>query len=313
MKGSLPVFLLRFTTVHRAFMPRCAAAPGMAFAALLMTLALLSGCSLFRTKPAAPVIDTTPIVVQTTEPPKIKPEEKPKPVPRKPFHPVRIRPVLPPRLHVTRHPLPRPLISTREISRATVRTLLNGEVQKPDGKVIGQAVNLITDAHGRPSEIVVNLQGFMGVGDRTVGLPWDVVRINTQPGTNAIMLAFAQGHPPVINRSSPLAATPARLPVIDAFVERANGARIGRVVDVLLDDRAVPQAVVLDVSDSMMQKGRTIAADWRALHFVVRNNALLPLLDLSDAQVHASPPYAGDLPVRAVSPTPPAAQRRNVR
>ena len=92
-----------------------------------------------------------------------------------------------------------------------------------------------------------------------------------------------------------------RLPMLDADVERANGAKVGRVVDVLLDGSADPLAVVLDVSGTL-EKRRTIAADWSALHFVTKNNALEAQLEMSDQQIDASPAYANDQPVRAVSP-----------
>jgi hypothetical protein len=126
---------------------------------------------------------------------------------------------------------------------------------------------------------------------------------------------FARGHTPAIDHGYSTAASAARLPMIDAPVARTNGTHIGRVVDVLLDGRAVPQAVVLDVSDNVIQR-RTIAADWGALRFVVRGNALLPVLVLSDAQINASPPYAGNLPVRVVSvvsPVPSAVPRTGTR
>ncbi|MBV8260709.1 MAG: PRC-barrel domain containing protein, partial [Paraburkholderia sp.] len=89
-------------------------------------------------------------------------------------------------------------------------------------------------------------------------------------------------------------------------VARANGAKVGRVVDVLLDGSAAPQAVVLDVSGTL-EKRHTIAADWSALHFVTKNNMLEAQLDMSDQQVDASPPYAPEQPVRAVTPAVPAA------
>ena len=52
---------------------------------------------------------------------------------------------------------------------------------------------------------------------------------------------------------------------------------------------------------------RTIAANWSALRFVTKDKELHPLIDLSDAQINATPPYASGKPVRAVSPAPPPA------
>jgi hypothetical protein len=76
---------------------------------------------------------------------------------------------------------------------------------------------------------------------------------------------------------------------------------------VLIDANAQPQAVVLDVNGMVSTERRTIAANWSALRFVTKDKELHPLIDLSDAQINATPPYANDKPIRAVSPAPPPA------
>ncbi|MBN3821299.1 PRC-barrel domain containing protein, partial [Paraburkholderia sp. Se-20369] len=65
---------------------------------------------------------------------------------------------------------------------------------------------------------------------------------------------------------------------------------------------AQPQAVVLDLGGFVNMDRRSIAANWAALRFVTRDKALRPQLDLTDAQIKASPPYAADKPIVAVSP-----------
>jgi hypothetical protein len=173
-------------------------------------------------------------------------------------------------------------------------------VQKPDGKVVGRAVDLIADALGKPREMVVNLQGFLGVGDRKVNFPWSAFRFTPTAKTAPITLN-ATAIP------APAKPAPVQLPLIDATVERANGAKVGRVIDVLIDANAQPQAVVLDVNGMVSTERRTIAANWSALHFVTKDKELHPQIDLSDAQINATPPYAADKPIRAVSPAPPPA------
>jgi hypothetical protein len=76
------------------------------------------------------------------------------------------------------------------------------------------------------------------------------------------------------------------------------------VIDVLIDANAQPQAVVLDVNGMVSTERRSIAANWSALRFVTKDKELHPLLDLSDAQINATPPYASGKPIRAVSPAP---------
>jgi hypothetical protein len=95
--------------------------------------------------------------------------------------------------------------------------------------------------------------------------------------------------------------------MLDSDVERPNGTKIGRVVDVLIDRAAQPQAVVLDLGGLVNTDRRSIAASWGALRFVTRDKALHPQLDLNDAQIKASPPYAADKPIVVVSPPIPAA------
>jgi hypothetical protein len=107
--------------------------------------------------------------------------------------------------------------------------------------------------------------------------------------------------------TGPAKSNVVQMPLIDATVERSNGAKVGRVIDVLIDGNAQPQAVVLDVNGMVSTERRTIAANWSALRFVTRDKELRPLIDLSDAQINATPPYANDKPIRAVSPAPPPA------
>ncbi|WP_028229379.1 PRC-barrel domain-containing protein [Paraburkholderia ferrariae] len=300
------------------------------YALPLLLLLMLSGCSLFRT-PAPPPEPEAPVAASEPEAPASEPEAasapemasapeetaEAKPSPKKPrpapIH--RRRPAPPPPVPASAPPAhaPAPLVTMRTIERGTYRTLLDAEVQKTDGKVVGRAVDLVAGPGGKPAEVVVNLQGFMGVGDRKATFPWNVVRVNPQPKTPAITLALAAGQQPLPERPKsggsgaqpgPGEPGPTRLPMLDATVERTNGAKVGRVVDVLLDTSADPLAVVLDVSGTL-EKRHTIAADWAALHFVRKNNELTAQLDMSDQQVDASPEYETDQPVRAVTPAVP--------
>ncbi|PTB22156.1 hypothetical protein C9I57_04090 [Trinickia symbiotica] len=192
------------------------------------------------------------------------------------------------------------------MDRASTRALLGTEVQKPDGKVVGRAVDMVADASGKPVQIVVNLQGFLGVGDRKASFPWSAIRVNPAAKTAPITINPVPDHPnpaptPTAPQGGPLPATPAELLIIDATVQRPNGSQVGRVVDVLIDAAAHPQAVVLDVSSGIAPR-QMIAVNWSALHFVAKEKALHAQIDMNEAQVKASPPYAADKPVQAVSP-----------
>lgn len=299
--------------------------PAFRYPILLVLAAMaLSGCSLLRGPQQAPITEAVPEFIEpastalvagppeTTAPTETaKPESPPKP--KRPVAPPPKKEAPPPPVATPAPPppAPAPLIVTRLIDRNQAHGLLDSEVQKPDGKVVGRAVDLVTDASGRPIEMIVNLQGFLGVGDRKVNFPWSAFRFTPSAKAATITLNLAPGQAPAPDRAKAAAAaagtaTATRLPLLDATVERPNGAKVGRVVDVLIDGNAQPQAVVLDVSGMVSTDRRTIAANWSALRFAVRDKALYPLMDLSDAAIAASPPYASGEPIRAVSPAPPA-------
>jgi hypothetical protein len=292
----------------------------------LLLLLALSGCGLFRTPP--PVQPEAPVAASEPEPvasepeaasaPEVasEPEEttEAKPAPRKPHLPLirrrRPAPPPPPPPSAPAAPAPAPLVTTRTLERGTFRTLLDSEVQKTDGKVVGRAVDLVAGPGGKPLEVVVNLQGFMGIGDRKAWFPWSDVRVNTQAKTPAITLALGPGQQPAPDhpksgggsqQPGPDEASPTRLPMLDASVERANGSKVGRVVDVLLDAAADPLAIVLDVSGTL-EKRQTIAAEWAALRFVTKNHVLTAELEMTDQQIDASPRYVTEGPVHAVKP-----------
>ncbi|WP_454825009.1 PRC-barrel domain-containing protein [Paraburkholderia xenovorans] len=282
----------------------------------LFALFALSGCgSLLWGPQQAPIVDATvmpvepasaPVAASAPEPVETEAAEPEQPrKPRKPVvKPHKVEPPPPVVTPAPPPPPPPPLIVVRTIERNEARALLDSEVQKPDGKVVGRAVDLIADAGGKPREMVVNLQGFLGVGDRKVNFPWSAFRFTPTAKAAPITLNAAA----VPANPAKAAAAALQLPLIDATVERSNGAKVGRVIDVLVDANAQPQAVVLDVNGMVSPERRTIAANWSALRFVTKDKELHPLLELSDAQINASPPYASDKPIRAVSPAPPPAQ-----
>jgi hypothetical protein len=300
------------------------------FAALA---AMMSGCSLFgpTEQPPAPITEATvtPLVVPALEPasepepaeaPEPKEPKKPRPPvvrPHKPEPPPPVAAPAPP----PPPPAPAPIIVTRTLERSTTHGLLDSEVQKLDGKVVGRAVDMTTDASGTPRQMIVNLQGFLGIGDRKVGFPWTAFRFtpNTKGAPITIttppnQLSAANRPKPSASLATPLAGVtaapavpPGQMELMDVDVERPNGGKVGRVIDVLIDASAQPQAVVLDVSGIISADRRTIAANWSALRFVTKDKTLRPLMDLNDAQIKASPSYEADKPIRAVSPAPPPA------
>ncbi|KVT43669.1 PRC-barrel domain-containing protein [Burkholderia ubonensis] len=307
MSGGYPLHASRMSFPSTTLFPILAAA------------ALLSGCGLLPTQnPPAPISEALVEPVEETAgepltmppvPAPVRPEAE---APKKPQREVaRPKPVQRPEAPPPAPPAPAPLVATRTLDRNEVHALLDSEVRRRGGKVIGRAVDMVTDPSGKPREMIVNLQGFMGVGDRKVSFPWSVFRFLPGGKREPIVLDVPSGElppaarPKAVPLSGSSAASPAtRLPMLDSDVERPNGTKIGRVVDVLIDRDAQPQAVVLDLGGLVNTDRRSIAANWTALRFVTRDKTLRPQLDLNDAQIKASPPYAADKPLVAVSPPP---------
>ncbi|KVU80291.1 PRC-barrel domain-containing protein [Burkholderia ubonensis] len=307
MSGGYPLHASRMSFPSTTLFPILAAA------------VLLSGCGLLPTQnPPAPISEALVEPVEETAgepltmppvPAPVRPEAE---APKKPQREVaRPKPVPRPESPPPAPPAPALLVATRTLDRNEVHALLDSEVRRRGGKVIGRAVDMVTDPSGKPREMIVNLQGFMGVGDRKVSFPWSVFRFLPGGKREPIVLDVPSGElppaarPKAVPLSGSSAASPAtRLPMLDSDVERPNGTKIGRVVDVLIDRDAQPQAVVLDLGGLVNTDRRSIAANWAALRFVTRDKTLRPQLDLSDAQIKASPPYAADKPLVAVSPPP---------
>ncbi|MBV8626662.1 MAG: PRC-barrel domain-containing protein, partial [Paraburkholderia sp.] len=254
---------------------------------LLSVLAALalSGCGLFNAEqapapireaeataveqePAPPVVTEAPEEPETPGHPAPKKPKKPVVKPHKVEEPPPPAPPPPPP-----PPVPAPIITMRVIERSTAHGLLDSEVQRPDGKVVGRAVDMITDASGTPRAMVVNLQGFLGVGDRKANFPWTAFRFAPSVKGGPITLNVPPGQIPASARpklAGPFAGTtpppvaPGQLPLLDANVERSNGGKVGRIVDVLIDGSGQAQAVVLDVTGIINPDRRTIAANWSA-------------------------------------------------
>ncbi|HEV7834067.1 MAG TPA: hypothetical protein VGP09_11895 [Caballeronia sp.] len=301
--------------------------------AILLVLAVMSGCSLFPHQAPAPIVDlSTP--QPPAEPEVVEPEEPastpvatqapvepkaPRPAPkRRVVVPKKPPPPPPPPVEDKAPPAPPPLLTTRIMQHEQIRGLLDSEIQRPDGKVIGRAVDMYADATGKPKIMIVNLAGFLGVGDRKVTFPWTAFRFN--PATKKAPITFAiptPGSNPASNTAKAKAQEASAKPgsvndvpptlaqLIDSNVSQKNGARMGRVVDVLVDAQAQPQALVIDLSDSLAADKRQVAANWPDLHVVSRNKVMQLQLDFTDAQIKAAPTYSPDQPIKIISPVVP--------
>lgn len=296
---------------------------------VMAMLAMLAGCgTLFGSRRPAAASGPTPAELLDAElqvPPQpssealgsvivTAPLHEPQEARRAPPKPVHRRPPSPPKAVPEAPPppapvAPQPIVASRLLSNET-RGLLDARVQRPDGKVIGRAIDVFVDQNGKPIEMLVNLSGFMGIGDRKVRFPWSAFTFNMTRQKASVTLGVAPGQPPAAGALGKKAARVAGgtgasglMGLIDVTVERPDGSRVGRVTDVLIDNHAQPQAAVVDVG-SLIHDRRRIAADWSALRFVPKSDdGLTVRTDLTDAQIQAAPAFEPDQPVRAVSPS----------
>jgi hypothetical protein len=299
----------------------------------------LSACGLLPTQTPAPIVEhsyipapneteteaaepeepaSTPAAPEPASAPKPAPAPKPK---RKIVKPKPPEPPPPPPPEPPEPPPPPQIITTRILQHEQLHGLLDSEVQRPDGKVVGRAVDMYVDPSAKPRLLMVNLAGFMGVGDRKVNFPWNAFKFT--PNSKAAPITFVPPAPAAkgktaepVPKPQPVNEAPANLmQLVDSTVTQTSGARIGRVVDVLVDAQGEPQALVLDLSASLAEDKRHIAANWGDLHVVSRNKQPLLQMDFNDAQLKASPTYGADQPVKIVSPvvaTPPSSASASV-
>jgi sporulation protein YlmC with PRC-barrel domain len=278
----------------------------------------LGGCALFRAPPppapepvaAPPVAASAPepasAPMPASEPAAVVPPPEDESDSTQPLQRIKRyikkklqpKPVAPPPPPPPSGPLP--IIVVRVLPHGQARGLLDADVQRNDGKVIGRAINLVVDASGKPQEVIVNLTGFMGVGDVKTRFPWSALHFDPADHQAPVTLALPPGG------AAPRKATagPEWLALLDSTIEDKSGVRVGRVVDVLLDKTAQPQALVFDPNNTIGPNRHNIAAEWSTVHLITRDNALLLQMDLNDAQIKAAPPYAAEDGAHVVAPAP---------
>ena len=304
-------------------------AAGWRSATCVAAFALLTACSAMTDRVPAPVTDASilpadpddePAPAVLPVPPALEPNPvrlpAPRPVRRPAPRPVRKPP--PPRKEPPAAPMPAappkvPLVvAIQDVQGGKMRGMLDAEVQRASGSVIGRAVDAVAAMNGTPQAIVVNLMGFMGVGDRKVRLPWQSLRFNPAAhGTPPFTLTSDSVEPTASGPGSggSPAAPAGMMNLIDATVRTTKGQEVGHVVDVLLDSAGQPQGVVLNISDSLIHDKHLIAAAWSAMH--LRGDAKAPRLetDLDEKQIEASPEFISGKPIRLVSPPPASAAK----
>ncbi|MBB2199988.1 PRC-barrel domain-containing protein [Gluconacetobacter tumulisoli] len=59
------------------------------------------------------------------------------------------------------------------VSNRHLGSLIDRDVVAPDGSHVGQAIDVLVDQDGHPAAVVVDVGGFLGVGNRRIAIAWD--------------------------------------------------------------------------------------------------------------------------------------------
>lgn len=135
----------------------------------------------------------------------------------------------------------------------SAREMLDAPVRADDGRRIGEVKDVIVDRHGRISKVVVEVGGFLDVGDQHIGVPWTDVKIGedmafvqvplreVEHGTYSLYGVVPHGE----NVPAPLTSWRVN-ELIGDYARRAEIPRYGLVIDVIFSSRAEAKAVVIE-------------------------------------------------------------------
>lgn len=62
------------------------------------------------------------------------------------------------------------------IYKGEATSILGRTVMGPDGKTVGRIIDLLVDDYGQPRAAVVDVGGFMGIGNRHIAVAWRSLR-----------------------------------------------------------------------------------------------------------------------------------------
>ncbi|GEB39013.1 hypothetical protein GLI01_30480 [Gluconacetobacter liquefaciens] len=79
----------------------------------------------------------------------------------------------PPALLVPASPRPEQAHGAAATATHRLGSLIDRDVVAPDGNHVGQVIDVLLDQEGHPAAAVVDVGGFLGVGNRRVAIAWD--------------------------------------------------------------------------------------------------------------------------------------------
>jgi sporulation protein YlmC with PRC-barrel domain len=82
-----------------------------------------------------------------------------------------------------------PLLAQQESGNWLTSNLIGQEVTNPAGETIGEVSALEIDAEGKVVSVVIEAGGFLGLGTKLIGVPYDAVEHSkTEPGEQTLVV-----------------------------------------------------------------------------------------------------------------------------
>jgi sporulation protein YlmC with PRC-barrel domain len=128
--------------------------------------------------PPQVVIEQAPPQVQIQ--PAVPPAPPPEPMAAAPPPP---EPATPPEPVPVAPPTPSPSPAT-----AAVEQMIGKPVMNADGQEIGQVRDLLMSPDGSVSQAIIDVGGFLGVGNKQIAVPWNQIAV--QPDGNSLTLSM---------------------------------------------------------------------------------------------------------------------------
>ncbi len=75
-------------------------------------------------------------------------------------------------------------VSNVGANQMVVSKLMGTAVNNPAGEKLGDINDVVIDAQGKPNVIVIGVGGFLGIGEKNVGVPFDALTFSMKPDSN---------------------------------------------------------------------------------------------------------------------------------
>ena len=90
-------------------------------------------------------------------------------------------------------PPPPPVVPAEQVAPEAVTGLLGHDIVNAEGGVLGRIADLLVDGQGQVRGVVMDVGGFLGVGNRKVAVAWAALRFATTDKGPVISIAIPLG------------------------------------------------------------------------------------------------------------------------